>query len=157
MQHLVRYTMPGGQHEHRDAASLEEATRLVEMAKNEFGATDAQIFREVPIEFKVQYKVTVADAPVPDAPPSDAPAVVPTATPAPPPAFQPDAAPPPPAMPPIAQPSEPPPGAMPLAARPVAPSTEETPDTEGDDESSAENVTPIGGEGTSRRTLFGRS
>lgn len=149
MQHLVRYTMPGGHHEYRDAVSLEEAARLVETARNDYGASDAQIFREVPIEFKVQYRVTVADAAVPEAP-----AAAPE-TPAAPPVS--DPAPTPPAMPPVAQPSEPPPGAMPLSARPVAPSTDESSDAEAEGESAPENVTPIGGDGATRRTLFGRS
>lgn len=139
MLHLVRYTMPGGQQEHREAPSLEAAAELVEKARNELGATDAQIFREVPIEFKVQYKVSVAgeSAPAPEV----------SAAPAPP------ATPPAPTTPPSAAPAEPPPGAMPLSARPAG---EDAPPSAESDEA-PENVTSISGDAASRRTLFGRS
>lgn len=140
MQHLVRYTTPSGQTEHREVPSLEAAAELVEQARNELGATDAKIFREVPIEFKVQYKVTVAGegAGSPSAAPSTAPASPPAA--------------------PSASASEPPPGAMPLSARPAGSEAEAAaapaPVAEGED--TPENVTSISGD-SSRRTLFGRS
>lgn len=61
MQHLVRYRLPSGEEEVHAVDSLEAALTLVERARNDLGATDVHLFREIPVEFRAYYKATVAD------------------------------------------------------------------------------------------------
>lgn len=58
-----------------DVASLDAAVAAVERLRNEDGATDVRVFREVPIEVRTYYKVVVTEeAPVAD----DTPVATPT-------------------------------------------------------------------------------
>lgn len=94
MQHAVHYLTSGGEQKFDEAASLEAAVAMVEQLRNEQGATEVRVFRQVPIEFKAYYKVAVLDeesgeqgggqlravpsaAAVPSAPPPPAPAPAP--------------------------------------------------------------------------------
>lgn len=69
-----------------DVASLDAAVEVVERLRNEDGASDVRVFREVPIEVEVRtyYKVSIADdeAPAPVAVTTDLDAVPPAPAPA---------------------------------------------------------------------------
>lgn len=69
MEHLVRYTTTAGETRYEEVGSLEAAVSLVERLRNEDDASDAQVFRPVPIEFKAYYKVVVAEGEPSDAAP----------------------------------------------------------------------------------------
>lgn len=101
MDHAVHYRTSDGATRFEEAGSLEAAVAMVERLRNEQGATDVRVYRQVPIEFKTYYKAVVADA-------SGTPAVAPSA----PASGATSEAPPAPQAP--AAPQTPPPGAMPL-------------------------------------------
>ena len=70
---MVIFRSPDGKPGYHQAETLEEAVRFVERLRNDDEVTDARVFRmeEVPIEFKVYYRVEVggaAEAPVDAAP-----------------------------------------------------------------------------------------
>jgi hypothetical protein len=69
-----------------DVASLDAAVEVVERLRNEDGASDVRVFREVPIEIEVRtyYKVSIADdeSPAPVAVTTDLDAVPPAPAPA---------------------------------------------------------------------------
>lgn len=44
-----------------DVASLDAAVEVVERLRNEDGASDVRVFREVPIEVRTYYKVSIAE------------------------------------------------------------------------------------------------
>lgn len=98
MDHAVHYRTSGGETTFEEAGSLEAAVAMVERLRNDEGVSDVRVYKQIPIEFKAYYKVSVVDGSGPAAAPS---AAAPAAAPAP------DATPP-------AAPSTPPPGAMPL-------------------------------------------
>ncbi len=154
MDHAVHYRTGDGATRFEEAGSLEAAVAMVERLRNDEGVSDVRVYRQVPIEFKTYYKVSVlgegAPAAAAGAAASGAPAARPAATPSPAPQ-QPQATPATPATPPA--PQTPPPGAMPLSPTPTpAPAAESGPpsgsDTEGDGDGNAD--------GGRRGSLFSR-
>jgi len=114
VEHLVRYRTPTGDDRFEPHPSLEAAIARVERLRNDEGAPDTRLYREVPLEVKAYYRVSLAgeqDAPAAGGaspPPLTAvpsPAAA-TAPPAPPAVSAPSA--------PSAVSSTPPPGAMPI-------------------------------------------
>ena len=69
MAHLVIFRTTDGKPAYHQSEALDDAVRFVEHLRNEEQVTDARIFTmsEVPIEFKVQWRVEVA---TPIAPPA---------------------------------------------------------------------------------------
>jgi hypothetical protein len=122
MDHAVHYRTADGAMSFEEASSLDAAVEMVERLRNDEGVSDVRVYKQVPIEFKAYYKVSV----VSEAGPS--PAAAPVASPEP---AQPDATP---AA--AAAPQSPPPGAMPLGpATPFTPPAAQpsTPQDEGTD------------------------
>lgn len=117
MDHAVHYRTGDGETTFEEAASLEAAVAMVERLRNDEGVSDIRVYKQVPIEFKTYYKVSVVDGSAASAPAAPS---APTATPAP-----------------EAAPSTPPPGAMPLGQTPAASPATATPaaPAEGEDES----------------------
>ena len=76
MPHMVVFRTNEGKQAYHPTEALEDAIRFVEHLRNAEGVTDAHVFRmqEVPLEFKVLYKVEVGSA-GDDAGSSGAPAV----------------------------------------------------------------------------------
>lgn len=79
MGHAVHYRNASGEIRLEDVTSLSAAVELVERLRNEDGADDVRVFREVPLEVRTYYKVVVADeaesaepVPEPSAPPEPA-------------------------------------------------------------------------------------
>ena len=64
MTHMVIFRSPEGKPGYHQAEGLDEAMRFAEMLRNQEQVTDARIFRmdEVPIEFKVYFRVEMASA-----------------------------------------------------------------------------------------------
>lgn len=71
---MVIFRSADGKPGYHQAETLEEAVAFVERLRNEDQVGDARVFRmdEVPIEFKVYYRVEVAGAPPADATPAGA-------------------------------------------------------------------------------------
>jgi hypothetical protein len=71
---MVIFRSADGKPGYHQAETLEEAVGFVERLRNEDQVGDARVFRmdEVPIEFKVYYRVEVAGAPVAEATPAAA-------------------------------------------------------------------------------------
>lgn len=67
MAHLVIFRTTDGKPAYHQTEALDDAVRFVEHLRNEEQVTDARIFTmsEVPIEFKVQWRVEVATPIVP--------------------------------------------------------------------------------------------
>ncbi len=131
MSHVVLSKGASGAPKVDEVSSLDEALQQVERLRNEDGASDVRILREVPIEVKTYYKVVALEdgpAPAPVEVPSEAPA-------------GPDA---PPFAPASGSRSDPPSGSAVLAPPHTAPSTTVADDLE---ELSSER----------RSSLFGRS
>jgi len=57
MGYAVCYRDPSGATQLEDVVSLEAAIERVEKHRNEDGAVDARIFREVPVEVRTYYKI----------------------------------------------------------------------------------------------------
>ena len=80
MSHAVHFRDVAGEVHLEDLASLEAALERVEHLRNDDGATEVRVFREVPIEVRTYYRVTAAAEPLvavadPDGPgTTDAPA-----------------------------------------------------------------------------------
>ena len=64
---MVIFRSPDGKPGYHQAETLDEAVGFVERLRNDDEVTDARVFRmdEVPIEFKVYYRVEVGGAEVP--------------------------------------------------------------------------------------------
>jgi hypothetical protein len=139
MGYAVCHRNESGTLQVEDVTSLEAAVEVVERLRNEDGASDVRVFREVPIEVRTYYKVSIAEDEIP------APVEVPVAaTPAEPVVLdEPVTEPLPAVTTAAAPPAAPLPGAFPLASTPVPQPTVEVHDL--DD----------AGDG-SRRSLFGR-
>lgn len=131
-----------------DVTSLAAAVEVVERLRNEDGASDVRVFREVPIEVRTYYKVSIADeeAPSPVAVTTELDAVPPAPAPAEPvasdePVIEPvpvvSATP--------APPAAPLPGAFPLASTPVPQPAVEVHDLD-----------DAAGDGSRRHSLFSR-
>ena len=71
---MVIFRSADGKPGYHQAETLDEAVGFVERLRNEDQVGDARVFRmdEVPIEFKVYYRVEVAGAPPADATPAAA-------------------------------------------------------------------------------------
>lgn len=65
MSHMVIFRNSEGKSGNHMTESLEDAVRFVEHLRNNEQVTDARVFRmqEVPLEFKVMYKVEINDLP----------------------------------------------------------------------------------------------
>jgi hypothetical protein len=61
MGHAVHYRNAAGEIRLEDVSSLSAAVELVERLRNEDGAQDVRVFREVPLEVRTYYKVVVAE------------------------------------------------------------------------------------------------
>ena len=77
MGHAVHYRNAAGESRLEDVSSLSAAVELVERLRNQDGAQDVRVFREVPLEVKTYYKVVVAEEdadtpPAPSTPPAPA-------------------------------------------------------------------------------------
>lgn len=116
MDHAVHYRTSGGETTFEEVGSLEAAVAKVERLRNDEGVSDIRVYKQVPIEFKTYYKVSVVDdaassasAPAPAAAPSSG----------------------------EAAPSTPPPGAMPLGQQSPspAPAPAPAPEPSADEES----------------------
>ncbi|MCC5947939.1 MAG: hypothetical protein JJT89_05740 [Nitriliruptoraceae bacterium] len=83
MSHAVHYRDAAGDDHVEDVGSLDAALELVERLRNDDGAQDVRVFREVPIEVKTYYRVVVADEHQPEAT-SVSSSATPSAPPAPP-------------------------------------------------------------------------
>jgi hypothetical protein len=149
MDHAVHYRTSAGDTRLEEVGSLEAAVSLVERLRNDEGVSDVRVYKQVPIEFKTYYKVTVvgsdagANGEAVSATPASAPA------PGPQPAAQ---------ATPSAAPQDPPPGAMPLgpstpspqpAAQPSAQPSAQPAQGEGQGQGDE-------GEGSRRGSLFSR-
>jgi hypothetical protein len=79
VSHMVIFRGQDGQAAYHPAGALDEAIRFVEHLRNEEQVNDARIFAlaEVPIEFKVHWRVEVTTPAVPAPPVSVAPAAEP--------------------------------------------------------------------------------
>ncbi|MBW3620759.1 MAG: hypothetical protein KY461_10980 [Actinobacteria bacterium] len=144
MDHAVHYRTAAGETKVEEVGTLDAAVSMVERLRNDEGVSDVRVYRQIPIEFKAYYKVSVVD----DAGAGgQAPAAAPTPAPAPQPAA--DATPP--AAPP-SPPQSPPPGAMPLG-----PSASAQPSAQ---PSATPSETPSGasdeGDSSKRGSLFSR-
>ena len=73
---MVIFRSADGKPGYHQAETLEEAVSFVERLRNEDQVGDARVFRmdEVPIEFKVYYRVEIAGAPAAEAPADETPA-----------------------------------------------------------------------------------
>lgn len=91
MAHGVYYRTDGGTR-FEEVADLEAAVARVEQLRNEEGVSQVRVFREVPIQIKTYYKVSVVDegadgepgggpAPTPEPESSDSPRPTPSAPP----------------------------------------------------------------------------
>jgi predicted component of type VI protein secretion system len=136
MTHSVHFRDPAGEARLEDVASLDAALERVERLRNEEGATDVRVFREVPIEVRTYYRVTAVDAAAAPAPAPEPPELTPAPEP------EPDAVVP-------GTVIEPPSGAMVMSPPPAAPVTEGP--TQEDLEVAAESHVAEG------RRLFSRS
>lgn len=75
MGHVVHYRDASGASHLDDVPSTEAAVELIERLRNEDGAEDVRLFREVPLKVRTYYKVAVDEPEVPDeAAPAQAPA-----------------------------------------------------------------------------------
>ncbi len=114
MGHAVHYRDDDGEQRFEDVDSLEAALAFVETLRNDRDVTDVRVFRQVPIEFKTYYRVTVAGEDETPAAAAQTPLSVPDEPPAP-----------------RAGLDEPPPGSMPLvppaAANGDAPANDDAP------------------------------
>ena len=65
MPHMVVFRTNEGQNGYHPAETLDDAVRFVEHLRNNEQVSESKVYRmqEVPIEFKVMYKVEVAGAP----------------------------------------------------------------------------------------------
>ncbi len=61
MGYAVHYRDASGAAKLEDTESLDVALERVEQLRNEDGATDVRVFREVPVEVRTYYKVVAAD------------------------------------------------------------------------------------------------
>lgn len=77
MPHMVVFRTNEGKQAYHPTEALDDAIRFVEHLRNAEGVTDAHVFRmqEVPLEFKVLYKVEVGSGSASDDAASAAPAV----------------------------------------------------------------------------------
>jgi predicted component of type VI protein secretion system len=75
MGHAVHYRNAAGEARLEDVPSLSAAVELVERLRNEDGASDVRVFREVPLEVKTYYKVVVAEEAGEAEPAEDSPSV----------------------------------------------------------------------------------
>lgn len=73
MPHMVVFRTKEGKQGYHLADTLDDAVRFVEHLRNNEQVADSKVYRmhEVPIEFKVMYKVEVAGTPGATAAPSD--------------------------------------------------------------------------------------
>lgn len=69
MPHMVIFRTNEGKAGYHPAETLDEAVRFVEHLRNNEQVAESKVYRmhEVPIEFKVMYKVEVSGAPAPAA------------------------------------------------------------------------------------------
>lgn len=138
MAHAVHYRTAAGETKVEEVGTLDAAVSMVERLRNDEGVSDVRVYREIPIEFKAYYKVSVVDEASSGNPSVSAPAE--TAADTTPPAQ--------PQQQPQAAPQSPPPGAMPLG-----PSTPSQPTTQ-------PSATPAGsnedGDSSKRGSLFSR-
>jgi hypothetical protein len=76
MPHMVVFRTNEGKQAYHPTEALEDAIRFVEHLRNAEQVTDAHVFRmqEVPLEFKVLYKVEVGTGSAADEPAAPAPA-----------------------------------------------------------------------------------
>jgi hypothetical protein len=82
--HMVIFRTADGKPSYHQAEVLNEAIRFVEHLRNEEQVNDARIFAmaEVPIEFKVQWRVELAVPAAPPGPTAPVPVVAPVVVPA---------------------------------------------------------------------------
>lgn len=140
MGHAVHYRTAAGETKVEEVGTLDAAVSMVERLRNDEGVSDVRVYREIPIEFKAYYKVSVVDEANAGAPAASAPAATaPDTTPPAQPQQQPQAQ---------AVPQSPPPGAMPLG-----PSTPSQPTAQ---PSAAPAGSNEDGDSSKRGSLFSR-
>jgi len=61
MDHAVYYRDASGEARVEDVPSLDAAIEMVERLRNDDGASDVRVFREIPIEFHTYYKVVAVE------------------------------------------------------------------------------------------------
>ena len=135
MSHAVHFRDANGAAQLEDVESLDAAIERVERLRNDEGASEVRVFKEVPIEVRTYYRVAVVEPSAGDAEVAPAPAAAQDATaplltevPAPP------------------APIEPPSGAMVMSRPPMA----------APDEAPAEDAAAEHAGGEHRRQLFSR-
>lgn len=67
MSHAVHFRDSSGEPRLEDAASLDAALARLEGLRNDEGASEIRVFREIPIEVRTYYKVVAVEDAAPDA------------------------------------------------------------------------------------------